>query len=583
MITYINSANASRYSSLFKSATEALAAKNLIPKDEKGELIPISTLEQYFSYMEELPKLTDNEGREIGRKYTILPLDEEVFEIDANSRTIHVPTAFKNNGIGVQGDQISEIVYFKIDRFFDATDLNEMDIYIQWEAPNGDKGVSVEWVRDIESEPGKIIFGWPLSLDITSVSGVVKFSVRFFKTMQENGSKYIAYSFSTLTASATIKPALDFNLLSETLSVVDNSALIAKRFTKSEVVGGEKAIAPEYFINLDNSVEYDLNESGECEFIVHAYSIDGGLISYAWFEGNGQDAKEQNEAIVLPSKIIYVATDDKERVPGKIYYIEVDKDKYEPYIGEDFSDPEMGGYVYYEKHSVCKVDKVGKYYAKATNRKYFNTAAKNSNTVIIPGPVVPTISKILNEKDEEISRFIIRDGETLSLKVHAVAQASDAGKISYAWKRVNKLGDTNWETVGSESELNILTEGVYKVYGINTRNNEALEVEAANTVRVTGPAKPVELKTGNLAAEIAVNTNFVIDVNNDIVYNTNVDSLLYRWYKVTADKEDNDILIPEVSTNAFKPTEVGTYRVEIYSEYNGDVSEPVGFKFNVQN
>lgn len=48
-----------------------------------------------------LPHLTDGEGNPIGRKYTILPLDEEVFDINANSRIITVPNAFKTNGISV--------------------------------------------------------------------------------------------------------------------------------------------------------------------------------------------------------------------------------------------------------------------------------------------------------------------------------------------------------------------------------------------------------------------------------------------------------------------------------------------------
>ena len=149
MITYVNSSNTALYSALFSEVSELLHEKCLLENN-----YTITTIEEYFSFMGVLPHLTDEAGRPVGKRYTILPLDEEVFEINANTRMITVPPSFKTNGISVHGDQVAEIVYFRIDRFFDATDLNEMDIYIQWETPKGNKGVSKEWVRDIESDPG---------------------------------------------------------------------------------------------------------------------------------------------------------------------------------------------------------------------------------------------------------------------------------------------------------------------------------------------------------------------------------------------------------------------------------------------
>ena len=135
----------------------------------------ITSLDEYFSYIEDL--------NHINRKYTILPLDEEPFVIDANTRTITVPKSFKTNGISVQGDEAAETIYFKIDRFFDATDLDMMDIYVQWRSSEVDEEgnpvekVSPIWVKDIESQPGYIIFGWPISSKATAVDG--KFSSLF--------------------------------------------------------------------------------------------------------------------------------------------------------------------------------------------------------------------------------------------------------------------------------------------------------------------------------------------------------------------------------------------------------------------
>ena len=119
MITFINESNSEKYHVLFDKASAALAKKEGVSQDQ----LPIETLEQYFFHIKSLS--------ELDKKYIVLPLDEEVFEINANTRQITVPPTFKKHGIGVQGDQVAEIVYFKIDRFFDAMDLNNTEIYIQ--------------------------------------------------------------------------------------------------------------------------------------------------------------------------------------------------------------------------------------------------------------------------------------------------------------------------------------------------------------------------------------------------------------------------------------------------------------------
>jgi hypothetical protein len=48
-----------------------------------------------------------------------MPLDEPLFEIDANSRSIAVPSEFSRNGVGVKGDHQAETLYFRVDRYFD--------------------------------------------------------------------------------------------------------------------------------------------------------------------------------------------------------------------------------------------------------------------------------------------------------------------------------------------------------------------------------------------------------------------------------------------------------------------------------
>jgi hypothetical protein len=92
------------------------------PAEGFEPMVGITTLEEYFSWLQNLSI--------INRKYTVLPLDEEHFEINANTRAINIPASFKKNGVAVQGDDLAEVLYFKIDRYFDYMDLNNTDIFI---------------------------------------------------------------------------------------------------------------------------------------------------------------------------------------------------------------------------------------------------------------------------------------------------------------------------------------------------------------------------------------------------------------------------------------------------------------------
>jgi hypothetical protein len=41
-----------------------------------------------------------------------------------------VPDEFKKNGISVLGDEVAEILFFEVDRFYDSTDLSQTEIAI---------------------------------------------------------------------------------------------------------------------------------------------------------------------------------------------------------------------------------------------------------------------------------------------------------------------------------------------------------------------------------------------------------------------------------------------------------------------
>lgn len=137
----------------------------------------ITSLEEYFSYLRTLV----NTNSDYKMKYIVLPLDEPHFTIDANTRAIGIPNEFKKNGIAVEGDDLAETIYFEIDRYFDSMDFNNCLIYVQCELPKTKEKViyPVEY-KDITSMPGKLIFGWPVSSNVTNSAGALKFSVQFY-------------------------------------------------------------------------------------------------------------------------------------------------------------------------------------------------------------------------------------------------------------------------------------------------------------------------------------------------------------------------------------------------------------------
>lgn len=148
--------------------------------------------------------------------YTTLPSDEPRFIIDANSRSITIPPEFQF--LGVKNDHNAETIYFEIDRYFDDEDLSQHTCVVQFSNKNNsdDGGIYPVTTMDTTSVDGKIIFGWEIKSDATSLVGDIYFSVRFYSI---NSTDYVfTYNFNTLTAKSVILDTLD----------VDNPSVVEK-------------------------------------------------------------------------------------------------------------------------------------------------------------------------------------------------------------------------------------------------------------------------------------------------------------------------------------------------------------------
>ena len=219
MITYVKGQYVNDYNVLYQDAVEALKEYFLsLPADDEArreyekapEKLTISNLAEYFGYMKHLTAI-DVDKNEL--KFTKLPLDEENFIVDLNKREIAVPEHFAKNGVGVRGDEIAEIVYFEVDRYFDAIDLNQQEIIIEWINADGQKGYSRPYGQDVDLIPGKIVFGWPISSKVTPKDGQIKFAIRFYATDDTAGSSGVSYSLSTKLQ--TVKVNMDIDILLE--------------------------------------------------------------------------------------------------------------------------------------------------------------------------------------------------------------------------------------------------------------------------------------------------------------------------------------------------------------------------------
>ena len=77
--------------------------------------------------------------------------------------------------------------------------------------PNGDvnEGFFPITKLDIETVPGKILFGWTVLSDATKYAGDLVFSVRFYSIETENDEPKFAYDFNTVPATLPIKNSLN--------------------------------------------------------------------------------------------------------------------------------------------------------------------------------------------------------------------------------------------------------------------------------------------------------------------------------------------------------------------------------------
>ena len=543
MIVSMNK-NPEKYTELFIKAHKFLGAGN-----------DINSLAEYYGHMADFFATTE------GYKYVMLPLDEDPFVIDLNSRNINVPASFSKCA-SVQNDQLAELIVFTADRYFDYMDLANTNIYVQWTIPADPKNNRMEAIEgatgvemiDLDSEPSKIKFAWPLSKEITQHAGTVKFSVRFFR-LDENDK--VIYSLNTLESSIVIKPALQPELTDRAIveEPISDSLFVGVIINSQHATEGvDLPLQPTYADPGSNIVILKKNDNDE--WIVEAPYVATTVA------GNPKVANLQNNTLTLGVQAVtadngnlaydwyyrsnvYNLVNINDAYKDNYHYFKKVNDTYQPlYVTEknfnSFKADINEGIVYYL--SVTKLTDKG----NADTQKYAYVKCS------------PTEKNVRND----YFTYVSGQGETAVYDL--VDQSIDfpAANTEY-FERYSiytiPVGTADVTGRYYADAWNIIPAGdKILITPTPTRSDDCL---------LPGPEDIVFEKDGNLATSAIIDSNEGVVLNVDVKDDAYGAPRTYQWEsKVTEDGAF--VTIQDEDAEAIAVTTPGWYRVQISSTFN---------------
>ncbi len=474
----------------------------------------ISSLNEYFQHIEELSELAVGNGRTGSDPYFLrLPLDEPFFEINANTRGITVPGELSQ--VGVVGDKFAEVIFFRMDRYFDAVDLDTRHIYIEWELPDGTRGISRDFLRDTQSEKDKIIFGWLIDDILTAQTGTIRFAVRFVEWTdrgdEANTNAQLLYSFSSLPATISISDSLHYTLFEDdeelqytTLHSESAIATMAGIFENSspdspDASALEPANEPVFIRDLDVNATlipgtemYTRNleggaknqPAGSLTLIAEAYADDSGSISYKFSYKATEESGAENIPLKKDLPFIEVSDHSDE---NRLYYIRKANGAFQPVTQTDIAN--LGeGVQLYERVGAAVINRPGFYRVYASNRVFGRkTNTAKSVVLYIPYAAMPevttpmidhfviseqTFEKTLNE-NTQTGRFATSNIEyapagdtgaaTVELSPAVIASddssAEQTSNLSYQWYKTSDIYNTNFTLEAGQTLEDLAIEG----------------------------------------------------------------------------------------------------------------------------
>lgn len=609
MITKVTSKNAEKYEQLFIKATELLQNAFSDSDDYNPEDYNIKTIYQYYGALPkifeaiELMGMDEEQERHEKKSFTILPLDEVYFSVNADTRDIVVPNELKS--IGVVGDQTAEIVYFLIDRYFDAIDFGSSSInaIIEWNrvGDKGAEGVTKAWIKELKLYPNKVYIGWPIDSRITEKAGNIEFALRLFKTNSEGD---IDYSFSTKPTTVTVNKTLDL-YAGENIEIDDYDSLILDRITStdfSQVDGSNELNPPVFVVNVGNdSSIYNSYTNGtyyadldpnKLLASVFAYSANGtNNIKYVWQRyQNGQ----WSEDLTTSTTKGYLKENSKIPDPNK-NYVEFDGSVYLPIedvTAEDLATDSHN--IYYEVNQL-EVNEIGIYRCKVVDSAGIMSKTIYSATFYVLKPEKPKVK--VTEDGSKYKPLLLDDAPELTVLggydtngafYHTEYDKNNKTLLTFQWKK-GKVYDVEQSTLIENESGSVYTpseEGYYYGGAITERNKQKEYSDNYTTYRVTESPKTFELNncdieglTGGLSGSLG--STIKIKLKEPANGGVSSDTLTYKWYRAdnefssTIEEEITDFIISDNKTIELNTSGMtnGYFRVKVINTYNTFNSE----------
>lgn len=555
MITKITPENTTKYKALFEKVSEIL---NLEPA--------ISTLDEYFQHLHEI-SLKDP-------SLIILPLDEEKFFIDGNSRKITVPQAFTKNGVGVQGDHYAEYIYFEIDRYFENIDFGSPSItaVVEFVDANQQKHFTKAWIKYIDEKSSKVTIGWAITQDVTSKAGSIKFSVRLFEL---EGNSY-KRSFGTLIGQLVVNPSLDFAISKAEIDNIqgnlndDVEKQVLDRMISSPAAdySKDKVVSPVFLFRYKEGVGPADFCSADAGDVLRVQAVAPGSITYSWFKGE--------KTPITANSIFKKLEAFKENI--LIYENKGTEEAPNYRLADVAADTFDQGGPYYEKYSEYVLpnegDITGEYHCVAQNTMYGYTRASNEpfnvpehytendckiGSVVVPGPTAfGDDSTMLPEKVE-----IVDGGSPLTV---GVTGATVKDRDTYTWNFTGDDGNSRDIAITGNTCSLLDIEGIYTASVTRTRNgavSEPKRLGSCHAYKKPQPVKFIRIDSTSID-DSQKNQNFLVPKTATSCTITVKANGKFEKYDVEWRKEESqtqDATVTDLNANISKPDENGVFTI----------------------
>lgn len=559
MITKITPENTTKYKVLFEKVSEILKLEPAI-----------STLDEYFQHLHEI-SLKDP-------SLIILPLDEEKFFIDGNSRKITVPQAFVKNGVGVQGDHYAEYIYFEIDRYFENIDFGSPSItaVVEFIDANQQKHFTKAWIKYTDEKSSKVLIGWPITQDVTSKAGPIKFSVRLFEL---EGNSY-KRSFGTLIGQLVVNPSLDFAISKAEIDNIqgkldaDVEGEVLRRMINSPAAdySAKEVVSPVFLFRYKEGVGPNDSCSADAGDVLKVQAIAPGSVTYSWFK---------DKTSITAERVYKQLTAFKENV---LIYENKGTDEAPVYRLADVSEETFAkGGPYYESYSEYTLpsskdgetmsDITGTYRCVAQNNMYgFSRSSDDAHNIpegrtdedcIIGSVVVPGPTAFGDDSTMLSGKIEIVDGGSLTVSVTG-ATAKD--RDTYTWNFTGDDGNSrDIATTGNTCSL-LDIEGIYTASVTRTRNGAVSEPKALGSCHAYKKPQPVKFITidGISIDDSQKNQNFLIpktatSCRITVKANGKFENYAVEWRKEESQAED--AIVTNLNTNISEPDENGVFTI----------------------